>query len=144
MHNGYVSVFLNGGHQVKTLLLELVTNRKTSSAIRKYVRNVLALFGDEAEINEDIASRNGDVTGYYSLTEREREILHLLNAGMSRQELSEYLVISQNTAKTHLKNIYAKLGVHTRVEAYRVTCEYEETGGVSEVAVGHDQGEDIT
>lgn len=126
MRHGYLSIFLLGGNNVKTMLLELITNRKTPSAIKSYARRILTLFGDDAEIDEDLALRKGDVQGYYSLTEREREILHLLNSGMSRQELSEHLVISQNTAKTHLKNIYAKLGVHTRAEAYRITREHED------------------
>lgn len=126
MRHGYMSIFLLGGSNVKTMLLELITNRKTPSAIKSFARRILTLFGDDAEIDEDLAMRKGDVQGYYSLTEREREILHLLNAGMSRQELSEHLVISQNTAKTHLKNIYAKLGVHTRAEAYRITREHED------------------
>lgn len=125
MRNGYMSVFLLGGAHVKTMLLEVVTNRKTPSAVKSYARRILSLFGDDAAIEEDLALSKGAVQGYYSLTEREREILHLLNSGMSRQELSEHLVISQNTAKTHLKKIYAKLGVHTRAEAYRITREHE-------------------
>lgn len=125
MHNGYTSIFLAGGHQVKTLLLERVTNRKSSSAIRAYAKRLLSFFGEDEGSMDMTASKGDAVQGYHSLTEREREILHLLNSGMSRQELSEYLVISQNTAKTHLKNIYAKLGVHTRAEAYRVSIEHE-------------------
>ena len=40
---------------------------------------------------------------------------------MTRTEIALSLSVSQNTVKTHLKNIYSKLGVHTRSEAYRAS-----------------------
>lgn len=123
MRGGFLNVFREGEDPLRDLLVELVTSRKTSFAIRDYAKKVLSAFGDLATTKDDIAFRQGDVQGYYALTSREREILHLLNQGMSRQELAHSLGISQNTAKSHLKNIYAKLGVHTRAEAYRASCE---------------------
>lgn len=51
------------------------------------------------------------------LTEKETEILHLLQSGASNKELSRHANISLATAKWHLKNIYAKLGVGNRSEA---------------------------
>ncbi len=51
------------------------------------------------------------------LTEKETDILHLLQSGASNKELSRSANISLATAKWHLKNIYAKLGVGNRAEA---------------------------
>lgn len=51
------------------------------------------------------------------LSEREIEIVRLLAAGFTNRALAETLFISLNTVKTHLKNIYGKLGVHTRTQA---------------------------
>lgn len=50
----------------------------------------------------------------------------MLNAGMSRKEIGTAMSISENTVKSHLKNVYSKLGVHTRSEAYRATLESDE------------------
>lgn len=50
----------------------------------------------------------------YSLTIREREVLRLLAEGRGVARISETLVISEGTAKTHVKHIYSKLGVHSR------------------------------
>jgi DNA-binding CsgD family transcriptional regulator len=52
-----------------------------------------------------------------SLTEREQEILDLLASGRRIKEIAEQLVISQNTVNSHLKHLYNKLGVNSRVEA---------------------------
>jgi len=51
------------------------------------------------------------------LTEREIEILKLISKGLSNNKISEELFISMNTVKTHLKNIFAKLGVEDRTHA---------------------------
>lgn len=50
------------------------------------------------------------------LTRREREILELLLEGRSVPIICERLVISEGTARTHVKHIYQKLGVHNRQE----------------------------
>jgi LuxR family maltose regulon positive regulatory protein len=51
------------------------------------------------------------------LSERELEILALLNGPFSTPEIAEKLVVSANTVRTHIKNIYGKLGVHGRSAA---------------------------
>lgn len=50
----------------------------------------------------------------YNLTERENEILAELLAGKSQQEISEELVIAIGTVKTHVHNVYQKIGVTKR------------------------------
>lgn len=55
--------------------------------------------------------------GDHGLTAREREILHLLIEDHTQKEIAERLFISPHTVDTHLRNIYRKLGVHSRVGA---------------------------
>ncbi len=50
------------------------------------------------------------------LTKREMELLQLLCYGKSNLELAQALFLSVNTIKTHLKNLYLKLGVRNRAE----------------------------
>ncbi len=52
----------------------------------------------------------------FSLTGREKEILHLLLKGKSNKEISDLVYVSRETVKTHLQNIYRKLGVKSRLE----------------------------
>jgi ATP/maltotriose-dependent transcriptional regulator MalT len=51
------------------------------------------------------------------LTPRERELLQLLAAGLSYQQIAEKLVIAIGSVKSHAHNIYAKLGVTNRMQA---------------------------
>jgi ATP/maltotriose-dependent transcriptional regulator MalT len=50
-------------------------------------------------------------------TNRETEVLRLLAAGNSSREIAEEFVIAISTVQSHIKSIYAKLGVHRRVQA---------------------------
>ena len=48
------------------------------------------------------------------LTKREREILKLMVDGLTKKQIAEQIILSYHTIDTHIKNIYAKLEVHTR------------------------------
>jgi LuxR family maltose regulon positive regulatory protein len=84
--------------------------------------------GYEAEL----LSRIGTISGMTQpsmqllvepLTTRELEVLKLIEAGASNQEISEKLVISIPTVKRHISNIYAKLGVTSRTQAIAIGKE---------------------
>lgn len=53
---------------------------------------------------------------HYFLTEREYEVVALLARGRSKTAIGEKLFLSENTVKTYVKNVYAKLDVHTKQE----------------------------
>jgi DNA-binding NarL/FixJ family response regulator len=63
------------------------------------------------------------VHGDDRLTNREREVLGLVAAGLSNQEIADALVLSRLTAKTHVSRIMAKL--HARDRAQLVIAAYE-------------------
>lgn len=50
------------------------------------------------------------------LTPKEREVYKLLRKGMKRREIAVTLCLSENTVKTHVRNLYNKLGVTSREE----------------------------
>lgn len=50
-------------------------------------------------------------------TDREIDVLHALKDGLTNREIAERLVISTGTVRTHLENVFDKLGVHTRTAA---------------------------
>jgi DNA-binding NarL/FixJ family response regulator len=51
------------------------------------------------------------------LTERERQVLELLVAGLSNRQIADKIYLSENTTKKHLRNILEKLHLNNRVEA---------------------------
>ncbi|HEX5914594.1 MAG TPA: response regulator transcription factor [Rubrobacter sp.] len=52
-----------------------------------------------------------------NLTRRERQVLALLAEGGNKETIARTLVISPETARTHIHNVLSKLGVHSRLEA---------------------------
>lgn len=69
---------------------------------------VLDYFQQQQKKNLTIANAN--------ITEREKEILHLLIKGLSYKEIASSIFISVETLNSHIKNIYRKLNVHSRSE----------------------------
>lgn len=55
----------------------------------------------------------------HALTEREVEILELVLAGLQNADIASRLNISQNTVKYHVRNVFTKLGVESRVQLFR-------------------------
>jgi DNA-binding CsgD family transcriptional regulator len=53
------------------------------------------------------------------LSNRELEVLRLIDAGLSNQEIALQLVIAPSTIKTHINNIYGKMNVQTRLQAVK-------------------------
>jgi LuxR family maltose regulon positive regulatory protein len=87
--------------------LHVILQRATSSGARVgYVRDLLDAFGPQPALAPADA-----------LTEREMDVLCLLARGLSNKAIAEQLVVAPSTVKQHLKNVYAKLDVHSRTQA---------------------------
>ena len=60
-----------------------------------------------------------------TLTSREKQIIEEVSKGLLDKEIASKICISTSTVKTHVKNIYRKLGVRNRVEASLKFFMYE-------------------
>ena len=84
---------------------------------------LLVMDGEELHLAPELAEKlvqarsqvKGDV--YFSLTDREKEVLGALAKGHSNQQLADLLTVSPKTVHNHLYNIYSKINVKTRSEA---------------------------
>lgn len=67
---------------------------------------------------ELIVDRRGEIAERAGLSPRETEVFMMLAQGRSRAFISEELVLSEGTVKTHISHIYTKLNVHGRQEMF--------------------------
>jgi LuxR family maltose regulon positive regulatory protein len=122
---GYVRTFVDLGEPMAELLQKAVSQ----GIAPDYGIHLLAAFGGEVRGGEPTTeppssgidpssapSRQGGGL-VEPLSDREREVLCLLASGLTYREIGQALYLSVNTIKTHLKNIYGKLGVNRRREA---------------------------
>ena len=127
--SGYCRIFLDEGEALRLLLLDcrsLVEASGQDSLIADLDR-LLAAFSADGRIDRvpgETVSQNSILDQQSSindliepLSEQEQRVLRLLAAGLSNPEIAGELFISINTVKTHVKNIYAKLGVNSRAQA---------------------------
>ncbi len=82
------------------------------------LRSIRSVSEGEYWVGSDILARFGQLQGRRSssLTSREVEVISAIRAGSSNKEIAAKLSISEETVKRHLSNIYAKMGVSSRLE----------------------------
>jgi LuxR family maltose regulon positive regulatory protein len=105
---GYVRAFLDEGEPMAKLLYQAKTHRIGTG----YAAELLSAMGEASGATQPPAQLLIE-----PLTMRELEVLKLIEAGYSNQEIAAKLVISIPTVKRHISNIYAKLGVKSRTHA---------------------------
>jgi PAS domain S-box-containing protein len=93
-----------------------VVELRADSEIRVDDRMMRSLTGIAHELGYFLSRRGGELAGAL-LTAREIEMLQLAAQGLSGRETAERLTISPATVKTHLENIYRKLGVSDKPSA---------------------------
>jgi LuxR family maltose regulon positive regulatory protein len=111
---GYVRIFVDEGQPMARLLYEAVTR----GVAPDHARRVLAAFPSaEPEQTDSLTTQapKSDLTE--PLSERELEVLELIAEGLTNREIAARLYLSLNTVKGHTRNIYSKLGVHSRTQA---------------------------
>ena len=114
---GYVRSFLDEGRLIASLIRRWL--KTGGSGNRPALALAERLTGPvEAPVERDIV----DLVGA-SLNKRERQILGLLNEGLSNAQLAKRCFISEGTVKWYLHNLYEKLGVNNRTALLRAVRE---------------------
>ncbi len=89
------------------------------SAVEAVRAGLLVIDPAAREAFEPAAVRGG-IAEIGDLTERERQVLAMLAAGISNRRIAQRLSIAENTVKAHVAAIFGKLGATTRTEAVTI------------------------
>jgi len=119
---GYVRIFIDEGAPMVELLRQIAAHR---SSVGAYAATLLEAFPTQDK--QPASSRDSAIALSSShsvslpliepLSNREREILHLVAEGHSNQTIADRLVVAVSTVKKHVNNIYGKLDVQSRTQA---------------------------
>lgn len=102
-------------------LLKNVSAEELARAIRAAFNGRSTLSPEAAEVLIHAATQ--PKAPVIDLTERERDVLHLMVKGLSNSEIAENLVVSASTVKFHVSNILSKLNVASRTEAVSIALQ---------------------
>ena len=113
---GFIRTFADIPSLVR-LLHELRKRRKARQEVDKkldtYLQRILAAMSPSSALTmskEDLLQQEG----LEALTDREMQILHLLDKDLSNKEIARELVVTPGTVKVHTNNVYRKLSVNNR------------------------------
>ncbi|HEX9075867.1 MAG TPA: LuxR C-terminal-related transcriptional regulator, partial [Anaerolineae bacterium] len=119
---GYVRMFVDLGETMRFMISELRSRMEQHDDDRRlvaYADKLLAAFpAAHMEMPSHKAQRDGSPSAVPEpLSERELAVLRLIAEGLSNQEIADRMVVAVSTVKTHINNIYGKLGVANRIQA---------------------------
>lgn len=81
------------------------------------IKAIRAVYAGRKFVQNEIAAVLTEHFGQEELTKSERKILQMVVAGKANKEIAFDLDVSENTVKTHVKNVFEKLGVSDRTSA---------------------------
>jgi len=108
--DGYKRIFFEEGPSMAGLIKIALVRGYDSQFAREILADLKGEPSDDSGIREGIALID-------PLSDREIEVLRMLDSELSVPEIADGLYIAVSTLRTHVRNIYRKLGVHSRLEA---------------------------
>jgi LuxR family maltose regulon positive regulatory protein len=116
---GYIRIFVNRGAPMARLL-QVAINRGIETEYIQKLLDVLrfaALPGASKVLGTQCQPLHLCPGLIESLSDREVQVLRLLDSRLTNEEIGQELYVSVNTIRTHIRNIYSKLGVNRRGQA---------------------------
>ncbi len=110
---GFIRTFVDEGNLLKPLLRKALSKE----IIPEYTAKLLNIIEAEERLRQPDTETASSHSTNGILSERELEILLLIESGLSNRQIAEKLIISLGTAKTHIHNISEKLNAKTRTQA---------------------------
>jgi LuxR family maltose regulon positive regulatory protein len=116
--DGYIQLFLDAGESLSHLL-------KMAASLGRHTAFIERIIDIPASKPQKISEKRGEaavqqlnsVANFSPLSQREIEVLQLLEEGLSNKEIAQRLFISLRTVKYHATSIFTKLNVSNRTQA---------------------------
>ncbi|MEU1621651.1 AAA family ATPase [Streptomyces sp. NPDC005722] len=122
-----LSAAQGGGDEAVAALEEAARLTAASGAVHDHER-VRRLLRDLGVRASGTPRRATAVSGWESLTESELKVVPLVAEGLTNRAVADRLYVSVHTVNTHLKHVFTKLGINTRVELTRWVMERDGAG----------------
>ncbi|MBU5445388.1 LuxR C-terminal-related transcriptional regulator [Paenibacillus sp. MSJ-34] len=125
---GYIRSFVDEGKPLRKLLASYLKSRQNNH--RRGNRNVSLSYVKRllrSMYNSRLLTELAEMKEYHfdSLTAQETNVLQLIHAGLTNQEIASRLQVSLSTVKTHINNLYRKLHVDNRILAVQRAKQLE-------------------
>jgi LuxR family transcriptional regulator, maltose regulon positive regulatory protein len=129
---GYIRTFVDEGEPLRLLMVGFrgwIARQppdEQQGRLSAYLDKLLATFGSLQAANNSASSSEQPAIRHPNskiqtliepLSERELEVLRLVQAGFSNSEIADQLIVTVGTVKKHINNIFGKLGVSSRTQA---------------------------
>ncbi len=128
---GFIRSFVDEGEPLPQMIREIydIAVKEESmaggSVPTAYLVQILSAMGKTAPLpTHSVSKPEPESPPVEGLTDREIDILDKLAMGFSSNELADQLFISVHTVRYHLRNIYSKLGAHSRVQAVAIARRF--------------------
>ena len=112
---GFIRTFVDKGERMKALLERL---KSQGGELKPYILQLLAAYGQPGR-----SARSQPLVE--PLSDRELEVLHLVEQGLSNGDIARRLVVSVGTVKSHVHSLIKKIGVSSRAQAVARARELE-------------------
>ncbi|MEI8093097.1 MAG: response regulator transcription factor [Spirochaetales bacterium] len=109
---GAVGYLLKETHPSNLIMCLQAVNEGSVMISPEIARKLVKQLGSGAGLSQQA----GTEKWLDSLTRREREVLLHLSEGLSNQKIADLLFIEEQTVRNHVSRLYAKIGVHDRLE----------------------------
>jgi LuxR family maltose regulon positive regulatory protein len=116
----FIRRFLDEGEPVSTLLVQMAQRDGPEVAEHKFLQEIVGFLDPgekEKDGEEDLDDDAGMILG--RITSREREILGMAGDGMLNRQIGEQLGLTEGTVKWYLQQVYDKIGVRSRKQAFQ-------------------------
>lgn len=114
----FIRPFLDYGRTSAPLLTLILRTSNLTSEAQSFVKQLLRLLADTDGARKPFPKAElTSLSTAASITAREQQVLRLITSGLTNREIATQLSFAESTVKTHLKNIYRKLGVNSRTRA---------------------------